>query len=364
MMYIRTIELFAECIPSVLIQTLAFVDGSGRTAVAKLSLASSILTAAYIATSMSIEKDANASGRRRRPDFYGFLPLEYVKRTITITLLAFVMCTCQVISKAFAIALCNVESTAIIIAYICIDFGIMYVVKISRGDLTYCFPVENKIGRLVVSILERLGAKTVLDFTGMLYLRHPFEMGGAYFSFTLLSTPVVCLYICSRYLDYVSDEEVKAEIGGSFTPEQVYGSIISISVLQMASFGLFLHLMNPSFRSTFLSLRTGSQEVILNFRNAKTDHAKFNVLKIEETLWKPIREEVRSWINGNLTEWIGSESFSANKRALIPDDLVDDPAQLIQIRGVDVEKLQRRRSSLKPSAILAANNEAEAEAES
>ena len=85
----------------------------------------------------------------------------------------------------------------------------MYVVKISRGDLTYCFPVENKIGRLVVSILERLGSKTVLDFTGMLYLRHPFEMGGAYFSFTLLSTPVVCLYICSRYLDYVSDEEGK-----------------------------------------------------------------------------------------------------------------------------------------------------------
>lgn len=132
----------------------------------------------------------------------------------------------------------------------------MYVVKISRGDLTYCFPVENKIGRLVVSILERLMSKTVLDFTGMLYVRHPFEMGGAYFSFTLLSTPVVCLYICSRYLDYVSDEEgkiffarssalpfcaqhfhlynpsqfksntalllvpstVKAEIGGSFTP--------------------------------------------------------------------------------------------------------------------------------------------------
>ena len=109
MIYIRTVELFAECIPSLLIQTFAFVDGSERTAVAKLSLASSILTAAYIATSISIEKDANASSRKRRPDFYEFLPLESVKRTITLTLLAFVMCTCQVISKAFAIALCNVE---------------------------------------------------------------------------------------------------------------------------------------------------------------------------------------------------------------------------------------------------------------
>ncbi|GMH87346.1 hypothetical protein TrST_g11871 [Triparma strigata] len=72
MMYIRTIELFAECIPSVLIQTIAFVDGSERAAAANLSLASSILTAAYIATSISIEKDANASSRRADQTSTGF----------------------------------------------------------------------------------------------------------------------------------------------------------------------------------------------------------------------------------------------------------------------------------------------------
>lgn len=97
-------------------------------------MASSILTAAYIAASISIEKDVNASSRKRRPDFYGFVPLESMDRTIAIAVLALIICTCQITSKAFSFALCNVESTVVLLVYVCVDFGLMYAMKVRSRE--------------------------------------------------------------------------------------------------------------------------------------------------------------------------------------------------------------------------------------
>ncbi|GMH87308.1 hypothetical protein TL16_g10812 [Triparma laevis f. inornata] len=112
--------------------------------------------------------------------------------------------------------------------------------------------------------------------------------------------------------------------------------IIVISIFQLISFGLFLFLMNPSYRSIFSSPKTGSQEACISFKNAENDHARFNVLKLEKTLWRPIEEDIRKWINGNLEGWLkledeGGEEFSNNKKALILDELVEDKGLLTRI---------------------------------
>lgn len=79
------------------------------------------------------------------------------------------------------------------------------------------------------------------------------------------------------------------------------------------------------------------QEACISFKNAQTDHARFNVLKLEEELWRPIEEDIRKWINGNLEgllklEEEGGEEFSDNKKALILDELVEDKGLLTRIR--------------------------------
>lgn len=69
-----------------------------------------------------------------------------------------------------------------------------------------------------------------MDFTGVLQMRQPYEMGGGYFSLTLFSTPIVCLYMGSRYLAFVED---KSNEDGTylFTSEQVYGTVFGLVVL-------------------------------------------------------------------------------------------------------------------------------------
>lgn len=58
MFFCKAAELFAECIPGAVIQAMAILNGE-PTNIPVLSLASSILTAAFIAASITIEKDTN-----------------------------------------------------------------------------------------------------------------------------------------------------------------------------------------------------------------------------------------------------------------------------------------------------------------
>ena len=67
---LRGVELFAEVIPSTVIQAMAFEKGH-NTNVAILSLLSSIPTAAFISASISIEKDIDSENRSWSDGFYG-----------------------------------------------------------------------------------------------------------------------------------------------------------------------------------------------------------------------------------------------------------------------------------------------------
>ena len=57
--------------------------------------------------------------------------------------------------------------------------------KIFRGDFLYWVRVEGVLG-VILSIIERLFVKVVVDFTGCVQFRHPYELGGAVFSASVL----------------------------------------------------------------------------------------------------------------------------------------------------------------------------------
>ena len=57
--------------------------------------------------------------------------------------------------------------------------------KFLRGDILYWVRVEGVFG-VVVSFVVRVIVKVVADFTGCLLLRHPYELGGAIFSASVL----------------------------------------------------------------------------------------------------------------------------------------------------------------------------------
>ena len=57
----------------------------------------------------------------------------------------------------------------------------------------------------ILSIVSRVGMKVVMDFTGLLRARNPYEYGGAYYTFTIITYPFVCFYFGSRYTSYIRE---------------------------------------------------------------------------------------------------------------------------------------------------------------
>ena len=57
--------------------------------------------------------------------------------------------------------------------------------KLLRGDFLYWVRVEGVLG-VILSALERVFVKVVVDFTGCVHFRHPYELGGAAFTTSIV----------------------------------------------------------------------------------------------------------------------------------------------------------------------------------
>ena len=217
-------------------------------------------------------------------------------------------------------------------------FAILF--KVARDDFTYWVPIDSATTTFLVACIVRVSMKVILDFTGLLQARHPYEYGGGYFSLTILTSPIICLYFGSRYLAYVDNEEVRASMETVFSSEQVYGAIGGMAVLQIITLTSILLLIPQRLRFTFTTWQTGSKFITDRFLVTEADKEKISIFSDHRNLWLPILEEVRKWLNDGLVDWMEEdpEWFDDFTRSSVPDDLVNDKAVLKKLRGAKVEE--------------------------
>ena len=72
--FTKAAGLFSESIPGALIQMLAFIGGTDQSLVVVLSIASSVITRAFISTFISYDLDVDKFRRKINPDEYGYIP--------------------------------------------------------------------------------------------------------------------------------------------------------------------------------------------------------------------------------------------------------------------------------------------------
>ena len=203
------------------------------------------------------------------------------QRILLTRLLSVIAAFCQMASKTFACALGSVENTNVLVLYLVGEFALAIIFKAVRRDFSYWVPIESLPLKIFVGFLTRLGMKVCIDFTGLLQGRHAYEFGGAYFSFTLLSTPLAALYFSSRYLDIVKDEGVQESLEYVLSSSEVYGAVGGLIVLQLLSFSTFLALIDERYRATFTSFAKGSTCCCQLFRDNSHDHIKILIFEGE-----------------------------------------------------------------------------------
>ena len=175
-------------IPTGIIQVYSFLTRPYlRTARLMMSIAISCFCAAFSVSVHAYDFDTSPKKRRRDGTFYGYIPdhgreIVFLLMTITSTVHTFM--------RIFSFALAWDEYSSWFLVAAVSDYALFLCIKLIRADFMYMHErALLKGGRGVfISLLERTFAKLVLDFTGNFHLRHPKELGGTYWAYSLIST--------------------------------------------------------------------------------------------------------------------------------------------------------------------------------
>ena len=193
-------------------------------------------------------------------------------------------------------------------------------------------PVYGTLG-VFASFMIRLLIKLSVDWSGCAQFRHQQEVGGAYWSFTLLLTCVIGAFAALSH----GDKTLKMIMGG-------------LCAGLLMTYVLFLASIERKYVATFYDTRISSEYNVDRYFNATNDEHKFGILAVNENLWRDIRNDVKAWLASRLPIWLEEEPswLTDHQRSLIPDWAVNEKALLGRIRNKNVEVIleNRRRSSV------------------
>ncbi len=82
----------------------------------------------------------------------------------------------------------------------------------------------------------------------------------------------------------------------------LYAVVGSLAASWIFSFALFLRIINPSYISTFFSVKTGRQFTIDSFKNGD-DFQKHDIFTVNRRHWSTIVEEVKQWTHESWARW-------------------------------------------------------------
>ena len=231
--------------------------------------------------------------------------------------------------RSFGAAMLMLAKTRYFAAYMAGDMALYLLQKVARGDFHYSIPIYGAFG-IFVSLLLRVTVKMITDFTGVIQMRHPGELGGLYWTantFSALLASFVCVWV-----------------GDGGTAE--WALVGAASGLWILTFVLFLLLAKKGYRKTFFSTATGKQYLMDRFE-VEDDAIKASVLKKNKKMWRGIRGEVKTWVLNNWWRWQEEKPkwMTESWLAKLPDDFVPDDEDQAKLEVI--RKKGGRRSGVK-----------------
>ena len=219
-----------------------------------------------------------------------------------------------------------------------------------------------------ISVFVRVCEKIVLDSTGFVQFRHPFNAGGFYYCFNAVMTHTGCFVAAALYSVYstgtVPDHGSYSATGNNYTGTNATGStdhtksrsgtiddfplfaaIGTLSAVWVIAFVGLLLTMKREYVGTFVSLQTGHAYSRSHF----LDHVGYDARRAEifycnERHWRSIRNLVRQWVLGAYAMWLQLSPAWLNEalQVHIPDDFM--PASVV--RDLDAQAPGGRRRTL------------------
>jgi len=312
-----------------------------------------VLTTAFTSTTITFDHDTNPTRRSFAPAFYGYIP-DGNKARLKVFLLLFLITIAHVTSTSMGMAFLFTISPSSAYAYMAATTGVYMLYRACRGDLHYWIPLESKTG-WTTSILIRVLVKVIVDFTGCIHFRHPKELGGLYYSLTLLQAQVGSAVFAKLYVD-ASEGDAEA-----LAAEMVYAVVATASITWACSYSLLFAHIKKGYAGTFIDTRSAGKYTVDVFNDPKaSDHQKAEVTRNTRRYWRSIEDEVRKFLAEKWTAWEQEKPawFTKAFIAKLHDDMLPERVLAERRRG------GRRRSSNVELLLGAKEEEEEKEDES
>jgi len=333
----KVTEVFAEGIPGVIIQLMAIATSVEDVGVSSwLSVAVSAFTVGFASASISYDWDTDPEKRQAVPGFYGFVPAAAMKRALLFASML-VISTGILIIRCMSIVLLGLIGRRWAFGFIGADLGLYLIVKVLRGDFWYWAPTGG-FEEIFVSALSRILTKTVTDFTSLVFLRHPQELGGLGWLLSLAFT-MVYLPVAIEIYEWKNGME---SIADNLAWKVVWFVIPTVLV----SFAVFFCIIEKKFLGTFFSLQTGKKFAQDLFKKGVGDAAKAAILKKTRHYWVGIEDDIKLWVRENWGKWEKErpEWLTEAKKAEIPIEWIPT------CKGRNRETV--RRASLRRGSVL------------
>ena len=182
----KCVELAAESIPGCVLQIYVWLVNPDEIGIgALISILTSALTTGFASAMISFDFDVDRAHRKGQPNFYGYIPDDHELRGRCFLLMT-IISTLHSLSRSVGCALLAASHGKTMLVYFVGGEVLFFVVyKVVRGDFLYWVRVEGPLG-VLLSLITRSIVKVVVDFSGCLHFRHPYELGGLAFSVSML----------------------------------------------------------------------------------------------------------------------------------------------------------------------------------
>jgi hypothetical protein len=330
MTFMKGIEMFAEAIPGVIIQLMAIATSDKEVGIsAWLSVAVSAITTGFASATISYDWDTDPARREQTPDFYGYIPAKASKRTVVFTSMM-LLSAGMLLIRCTTIVLLGLMGGSWAFLYFGADLGLYILVKILRGDFWYWLPLGGNL-EIVSSILFRVINKIIVDFTSNAHLRHPNEVGGAYWLFGFLLTMASLPGSISIAAPYVDEKAI-----------DIASSIMKYFILiATLCFAVFFFNIESKYLHTFWDTKRSKDMSMAYFLEGESDEIKFVVFTASRHHWVSIERELRKWIRLNWAKWEEEQ----------PEWFTDVIRATVPVEFIPTDEDARRRESVRRASV-------------
>jgi hypothetical protein len=224
---------------------------------------------------------------------------------------------------------------------------------------------------LIASVLIRSIIKTIVDLALIVHYRHPYDLGGMYWSGNVVLNQLFCfasVYLYKKHLnDVISDNmnyrdgtEKDIKVSPRCNPADfdsynvnyvceeseleasLWNVVFCLFALSMLSFNGFLLSIKREYWVTFFDTRTGPQFAADTYHEVETDCSRFEIFGHHPSYYDNIAEELMEWLADSWDRWEEEKPgwFTAAAMSRIPEDMLPIKFKL----GLGGNKKERRES--------------------